>query len=31
MEGLANALERRDPYTFRHSIRVTEYTRAILA
>jgi putative nucleotidyltransferase with HDIG domain len=30
MEGLANALERRDPYTFRHSIRVTEYTRAIL-
>ena len=30
MEGLANALERRDPYTFRHSIRVTEYTRVIL-
>jgi putative nucleotidyltransferase with HDIG domain len=30
MEGLANALERRDPYTFRHSIRVTEYVRAIL-
>lgn len=30
MEGLANALERRDPYTFRHSIRVTEYTRMIL-
>ena len=31
MEGLADALERRDPYTFRHSIRVTEYARAILA
>jgi len=31
MEGLANALERRDPYTFRHSIRVTEYARAILS
>ena len=30
MEGLANALERRDPYTFRHSIRVTAYARAIL-
>ena len=30
MEGLANALERRDPYTFRHSIRVTSYARAIL-
>lgn len=30
MEGLANALERRDPYTFRHSIRVTSYVRAIL-
>ena len=30
MEGLADALERRDPYTFRHSIRVTEYVRAIL-
>ena len=30
MEGLANALERRDPYTFRHSIRVTQYVRAIL-
>jgi putative nucleotidyltransferase with HDIG domain len=30
MEGLANALERRDPYTFRHSIRVTAYVRAIL-
>lgn len=30
MEGLANALERRDPYTFRHSIRVTEYVRAIV-
>ena len=31
MEGLADALERRDPYTFRHSIRVTEYTRMMLA
>ena len=31
MEGLANALERRDPYTFRHSIRVTEYVRMILS
>lgn len=30
MEGLAEALERRDPYTFRHSIRVTDYVRAIL-
>ncbi len=30
MESLANALERRDPYTFRHSIRVTEHARAIL-
>lgn len=30
MEGLAEALERRDPYTFRHSIRVTEYARTIL-
>lgn len=30
MEGLADALERRDPYTFRHSIRVTEYTRMML-
>lgn len=30
MEGLAEALERRDPYTFRHSIRVTEYARAML-
>jgi HD-GYP domain-containing protein (c-di-GMP phosphodiesterase class II) len=31
MESLADALERRDPYTFRHSIRVTEYVRAVLA
>lgn len=30
MEGLANALERRDPYTFHHSIRVTEYARLML-
>jgi HD-GYP domain-containing protein (c-di-GMP phosphodiesterase class II) len=30
MEGLADALERRDPYTSRHSIRVTDYVRAIL-
>jgi putative nucleotidyltransferase with HDIG domain len=30
MEGLADALERRDPYTYRHSIRVTEYVRTIL-
>jgi HD-GYP domain-containing protein (c-di-GMP phosphodiesterase class II) len=31
MEGLADALERRDPYTYRHSVRVTEYVRAILS
>jgi putative nucleotidyltransferase with HDIG domain len=31
MEGLANALERRDAYTYRHSIRVTEHVRTILA
>jgi HD-GYP domain-containing protein (c-di-GMP phosphodiesterase class II) len=30
MEGLADALERRDPYTYRHSIRVTEYVWTIL-
>jgi HD-GYP domain-containing protein (c-di-GMP phosphodiesterase class II) len=30
MEGLADALEHRDPYTSRHSIRVTDYVRAIL-
>ncbi|MBW3633331.1 MAG: HD domain-containing protein [Chloroflexi bacterium] len=30
MEGLANALERRDPYTYQHSIRVTEHVRTIL-
>jgi HD-GYP domain-containing protein (c-di-GMP phosphodiesterase class II) len=30
MEGLADALERRDAYTYRHSIRVTEYVRTIL-
>jgi HD-GYP domain-containing protein (c-di-GMP phosphodiesterase class II) len=31
MVGLTDALERRDPYTHRHSIRVTEYVSAILA
>ncbi|MCA9878924.1 MAG: HD-GYP domain-containing protein [Thermomicrobiales bacterium] len=31
MEGLANALERRDPYTYRHSIRVTEYSGMMLS
>lgn len=31
MEGLANALERRDPYTYQHSIRVTEHVRTILS
>ena len=30
MEGLADALERRDPYTYRHSIRVTDHVRTIL-
>jgi putative nucleotidyltransferase with HDIG domain len=30
MEGLADALERRDPYTYRHSIRVTEHVHTIL-
>ena len=30
MEGLANALERRDPYTYQHSIRVTQHVRTIL-
>jgi putative nucleotidyltransferase with HDIG domain len=30
MEGLADALERRDSYTYRHSIRVTEHVRTIL-
>jgi len=30
MEGLADALERRDPYTSRHSIRVTDFVRLIL-
>jgi putative nucleotidyltransferase with HDIG domain len=30
MQGLADALERRDPYTYRHSIRVTEHVRTIL-
>lgn len=31
IEGLADALEKRDPYTHRHSIRVAEYSSAILA
>jgi HD-GYP domain-containing protein (c-di-GMP phosphodiesterase class II) len=31
MEGLADALERRDPYTYRHSSRVTAYVRAMVA
>jgi hypothetical protein len=31
MESLADALERRDPYTYRHSTRVTDYVRAVLA
>ncbi len=31
MEGLADALERRDAYTYRHSIRVTEHVRTILS
>jgi putative nucleotidyltransferase with HDIG domain len=31
MEGLADALERRDLYTYRHSIRVTEHVRTILS
>jgi len=31
MEGLADALERRDEYTYRHSIRVTEHVRTILS
>jgi HD-GYP domain-containing protein (c-di-GMP phosphodiesterase class II) len=30
MEGLADAVERRDAYTYRHSIRVTEHVRTIL-
>ena len=30
MEGLADTLERRDPYTHQHSMRVTEYVEAIL-
>ena len=30
MEGLANALERRDASTYQHSIRVTEHVRTIL-
>ncbi|MGH2531600.1 MAG: HD domain-containing phosphohydrolase [Thermomicrobiales bacterium] len=31
IEGLADALEKRDQYTHRHSIRVAEYTTSILA
>ncbi len=30
MEGLTDALERRDPYTHQHSIRVTDLVRAML-
>lgn len=30
MESLADAVERRDPYTYRHSIRVSEYVRIML-
>lgn len=30
MGSLADALERRDPYTYRHSIRVSDYVRATL-
>ena len=30
MEGLADAVERRDPYTHQHSIRVTDLVRALL-
>ncbi len=31
MEGLADALEHRDPYTYRHSIRVTDYSGMMLS
>ncbi len=31
MEGLADAVERRDPYTYRHSIRVTAYVQDVLS
>ncbi|MDP9369568.1 MAG: HD-GYP domain-containing protein, partial [Chloroflexota bacterium] len=30
MAGLADAVERRDPYTYRHSVRVTDYVRDVL-
>lgn len=30
MESLADAVERRDPYTYRHSIRVSDYVRTTL-
>lgn len=30
MESLADAVERRDPYTYRHSIRVSEYVKTTL-